>query len=262
MNTRKGFTLIELLVVIAIIAILAAILFPVFAQAREKARQISCASNEKQLGLAITQYTQDNDEMYPQGTDTNWNNSWPLAVQPYVKSYGVFRCPDDSNTSFESGYSWMGVAVSYASNGNIGWVNNANTMIGVMGVAQSWITNNTRNLAGVTQPAGTVLVAEKFNTDSVAQGGAGNGSAYWPGCVFTNGSYWDWTAPQEIPNGTKPQAQSGMYNINSANGAVSAHHSQMANFLFCDGHVKSMRPYQTNPDPTHQPQNNMWDATR
>ena len=64
-NTLKGFTLIELLVVIAIIAILAAILFPVFAQAREKARQISCLSNEKQIGLAFMQYIQDYDETYP-----------------------------------------------------------------------------------------------------------------------------------------------------------------------------------------------------
>ena len=65
MKRRSGFTLIELLVVIAIIAILAAILFPVFAQAREKARQISCVSNEKQLALGIIQYVQDYDETYP-----------------------------------------------------------------------------------------------------------------------------------------------------------------------------------------------------
>src|SRR5258707_9076849 len=66
-RTRAGFTLIELLVVIAIIAILAAILFPVFSKVREKARQTTCLSNEKQLGLGITQYLQDNDEMYPFG---------------------------------------------------------------------------------------------------------------------------------------------------------------------------------------------------
>ncbi len=65
MKKKQGFTLIELLVVIAIIAILAAILFPVFAQAREKARQTTCASNEKQMGLAILQYQQDYDEMFP-----------------------------------------------------------------------------------------------------------------------------------------------------------------------------------------------------
>ena len=77
-HKRAGFTLIELLVVIAIIAILAAILFPVFAKAREKARQIACASNMKQIGLGIIQYTQDNDETFPSGV---WSGSgWAGAI--------------------------------------------------------------------------------------------------------------------------------------------------------------------------------------
>jgi prepilin-type N-terminal cleavage/methylation domain-containing protein len=96
MNRRKGFTLIELLVVIAIIAILAAILFPVFAKAREKARQISCASNEKQLGLGIIQYVQDYDERFP---DYAGDYGWAGQIYPYVKSTGVYKCPDDSNTA-------------------------------------------------------------------------------------------------------------------------------------------------------------------
>src|SRR5947208_1341346 len=89
----RGFTLIELLVVIAIIAILAAILFPVFAQAREAARKASCQSNLKQLGIAITAYTQDYDETFLMGFvgDSNWLNAgWPILVQPYVKNLGVF----------------------------------------------------------------------------------------------------------------------------------------------------------------------------
>ena len=89
-RTNKGFTLIELLVVIAIIAILAAILFPVFAKAREKARQTSCASNEKQLGLALIQYVQDYDEFYPRSYD------WAFETYSYVKSVGAYKCPDDS----------------------------------------------------------------------------------------------------------------------------------------------------------------------
>ena len=92
----QGFTLIELLVVIAIIAILAAILFPVFAQAREKARQSSCLSNCKQMGTAVMMYTDDYDETYPVGFrswDTNdyW---WPM-VYPYVKNDKVIICPSD-----------------------------------------------------------------------------------------------------------------------------------------------------------------------
>src|SRR5579884_3021937 len=110
--TKRGFTLIELLVVIAIIAILAAILFPVFAQAREKARQITCASNLKQIGLGILQYEQDYDEMYPLEDYNNlsvpFELRWYQAVGPYVKngqiySYdkmysgtgGVWSCPDE-----------------------------------------------------------------------------------------------------------------------------------------------------------------------
>jgi len=104
----KGFTLIELLVVIAIIAILAAILFPVFAQAREKARSISCLSNEKQIGLALIMYTQDFDESYPMDYYTDGlgqRRVWTDMVQPYIKngnaatdiwggqSGGVWHCP-------------------------------------------------------------------------------------------------------------------------------------------------------------------------
>lgn len=97
---RRGFTLIELLVVIAIIAILAAILFPVFAQARAAARKASCLSNVKQLALAALMYVQDNDEKF---FGWNWGNRysedsnsfWSAASLPYIKSLQIFRCPDD-----------------------------------------------------------------------------------------------------------------------------------------------------------------------
>jgi prepilin-type N-terminal cleavage/methylation domain-containing protein/prepilin-type processing-associated H-X9-DG protein len=104
MKRSQGFTLIELLVVIAIIAILAAILFPVFAKVREKARQTSCASNMKQLGLAEQQYSQDNDEIYSGGytnvgAPVNDRASYAELIYPYVKSTQVYKCPDVSDTS-------------------------------------------------------------------------------------------------------------------------------------------------------------------
>jgi prepilin-type N-terminal cleavage/methylation domain-containing protein len=97
-SSRRGFTLIELLVVIAIIAILAAILFPVFAQARESARKASCMSNMKQLGLAVMSYATDYDETYvPAEVFANAGGtlriSWPTLLFPYVKNEGVFVCP-------------------------------------------------------------------------------------------------------------------------------------------------------------------------
>ena len=116
---RRGFTLIELLVVIAIIAILAAILFPVFAKAREKARQTSCLSNGKQIGLAILQYTQDYDECLPFGYSDYWiagaqstahifssmsSTTNPSPIMPYVKNVQVARCPSLAASTY--GYGW------------------------------------------------------------------------------------------------------------------------------------------------------------
>lgn len=135
MTRRRGFTLIELLVVIAIIAILAAILFPVFAKAREAARKTSCASNLKQVGLAVMSYVQDYDESYPydsfgfgSGITGNGNSFadprlWVGKVQPYIKNQNVFQCPSSSASNPSNqpktnliGY-WANGAI-FASNGN------------------------------------------------------------------------------------------------------------------------------------------------
>ncbi len=91
-RTKRGFTLIELLVVIAIIAILAAILFPVFAQARAKARSIACLSNVKQIGTAFAMYVQDYDETTPSGRGGGWE--WWTELYPYFKSLDLLYCPD------------------------------------------------------------------------------------------------------------------------------------------------------------------------
>src|SRR5262245_51863470 len=123
---RSGFTLIELLVVIAIIAILAAILFPVFAQAREQARKSACLSNTKQIGTALAMYRQDWDtggpfagwEAGPQGQyDTNsptskFHEDWQFTLQPYVKNALVFRCPSDK-------IAYVDRPISYVYNNNL-----------------------------------------------------------------------------------------------------------------------------------------------
>jgi prepilin-type N-terminal cleavage/methylation domain-containing protein/prepilin-type processing-associated H-X9-DG protein len=127
-RSNRGFTLIELLVVIAIIAILAAILFPVFAQAREKARQTSSSSNARQLGLAIRMYVQDFDERFPFG---GWlpngnigTGEWQNTVAPYIKNRGIYRCPSsgdsDENPANPQEWSWDRNPVSYLYNNQLG----------------------------------------------------------------------------------------------------------------------------------------------
>lgn len=123
-KTRHAFTLIELLVVIAIIAILAAILFPVFAKAREQARKTACLSNEKQIGTALVMYAQDYDESYPvrygdyetlPGSVDKLQMSWKSMLYPYIKSYDVFKCP--SNDAAKVGMNaWDPVTSTYVSN--------------------------------------------------------------------------------------------------------------------------------------------------
>ncbi len=117
----RGFTLIELLVVIAIIAILAAILFPVFQSVRENARRTACLSDEKQIGLGLQQYMNDNDSRYPIAqyaypTATVAGGhplvTWPNELQPYMKNWRVFRCPDESTDPFNM---WSSANLSSAS---------------------------------------------------------------------------------------------------------------------------------------------------
>ncbi|MCW3060159.1 MAG: prepilin-type N-terminal cleavage/methylation domain [Capsulimonas sp.] len=255
-KSKLGFTLIELLVVIAIIAILAAILFPVFAQAREKARQISCASNEKQLGLAFMQYVQDNDERYPYAAETvdggafwgETNSVWPEEISSYVKTYKSYNCPDDSKTGVNT---WEGTSISYAVNGMIGFDSVGPITQGVMGL-QDWNggIHGGRTLAQIGSPADTILVTEHWNSDTDKYGGMNASHAGFEGIIFGV----NWFGPGGVfPDPTKPANATFP---GGQNGGVSAHSNGLSNFLFCDGHVKALHPLST-----VQPVN-LWDASR
>lgn len=163
---RHAFTLIELLVVIAIIAILAAILFPVFATAREKARQTTCASNLKQLGLAVVQYVQDYDENMPSpaaATTTTYSSTgqwscgmgWAGILYPYVKSRGVYTCPSDPTLMPNSNYA----EISYAIN-----LNTTGSSAGALGIPSGVGYQIPHPLVStMTAPANTVLFCEVQN---------------------------------------------------------------------------------------------------
>jgi len=157
---RRGFTLIELLVVIAIIAILAAILFPVFATARDKARQTACLSNTKQLGTAVLEYQQDYDECSPDSPNP-WQqgNGWACMVYPYVKSKAVFICPSDS--------SGVSVACSYGYNAN-----NVHWPGGICpGACASGAPSTGYQLSQYSAPGMTVLFFEVANCGAIGAGG-------------------------------------------------------------------------------------------
>lgn len=256
MKPNKGFTLIELLVVIAIIAILAAILFPVFAQAREKARQITCVSNDKQLGLGMLQYNQDNDEKFPMVQyydDLGQPVSWETAILPYVKngtsttymgrSYaygvgGVWSCPDFP-TNQPAQY---GVNLSLCQEGP-GTYNYTTGHPGVVNVV---------SIAQVATPADTILMVEKGQAANVS------GQTYSYASPYFDPTESNWTDPiGPIVNNTPAKASDHLelkYDVDSglndptwqSYGTTPGdmprfRHALNCNSLFTDGHVKAVR---------------------
>ena len=245
---RFGFTLIELLVVIAIIAILASILFPVFAQAREKARQASCMSNVKQIGTGVLMYNQDYDDMMPLAR-TLTANATPLAVGnrltalifvlPYIKNTAVYRCPNmpdigiwqnayPSNISIWPGYGWN---VDYMDLGK-GDCSDFGTVSNGAGPPTA--------LAAIAQPAATIM----FAGCSLAPG---TGSFAGANSLYpVNGGYYAISSPAILttPEGCAySNAGWGQGSYLGPYGGVEQprHSDQGAETAFCDGHVKFMK---------------------
>ena len=231
-KSSQAFTLIELLVVIAIIAILAAVLFPVFATAREKARQTTCTSNAKQIMIAVLQYNQDYDEMYP--PNYTYSGSMPLTywfqlLMPYVKSQGIFLCPSDTNPVAQAAVSY---SVSYMDNIVLGGNGNPNNVL----VAPYY------PVPKVVSTSTTVYMCE-----GGAQAGTGVGSA--------NNTTTDTSTVKEgayiLQDPANPWSQCSVSGVacaaSSASNAVAwagpaARHNKMAVVGFADGHAKALLP--------------------
>ncbi len=203
-RSHRAFTLIELLVVIAIIAILGAILFPVFAQARQKARQTACLNNLKQIGAAVMQYAQDYDETLPglannqqEGNgkplgflDPTAGRNWAKEVQPYLKNYDVYVCLQTLPRGGGGAYAEIdepGKNLSYLLNGIV----------------------EDDPLAAIPEPADTIFLHEFNFYGRAAQ-----------------------ARPYVQSNGRATEFDSNQYDY---------HHSEGANLLFCDGHAKWQR---------------------
>lgn len=208
-SQKSAFTLIELLVVIAIIAILAAILFPVFGRARENARRSSCQSNLKQIGLGWLQYAQDYDEKFPGRGEyllpTGQHASWDLVTQPYIKSVQIITCPSDTFSPVHNvpGFG-NGMRRSYT-------------------VARYMFLESNRE-EGISQSA---LQAPSLTLIM------GDGS----GCASNGTNDWWCNEEMEVTDGLSGAQVQHLYNSPTSTGR----HLDTNNILYADGHVKAKR---------------------
>jgi prepilin-type N-terminal cleavage/methylation domain-containing protein/prepilin-type processing-associated H-X9-DG protein len=271
---KRGFTLIELLVVIAIIAILAAILFPVFAQARDKARSASCLSNNKQVGMAFMMYAQDYDETFPMSRVALSNNDsgtrthpWPVLIHPYVKNIQVVRCPSDTTPADQNGSSWTawcppGVLNAARRDRNDRSINVVAGPLESLTMGPSnWAapggvmsSNWGASFAEITSPAGMIMAFERYDLATFCYPSAVhlrncndfisnlNGSTAGP-CPDPGGVHYI----QSVQPGLKVQIASpeGLLRSTGKPNLDAAYHMGGQNMIFCDGHAKWKKWRQT-----------------
>ncbi|MDR3690972.1 MAG: prepilin-type N-terminal cleavage/methylation domain-containing protein [Fimbriimonas sp.] len=262
---KKAFTLIELLVVIAIIAILAAILFPVFAQAKLAAKGTVSVSNIKQLATASLIYTNDYDDNFvAQFIDPNngwgWQGSWVMLTLPYMKTYGIVLDPSDNiklTTHFDSGpkFSYVANAILSGTCGSSSWSWNFHGVVGQNGPANSgstnWFQNGTRTQTQIGQVASTILFASRFSTP--------HGSSHAADAGLMEGSFGAWNsilqgASEEDFDATLGNNRHGTLpgqdNYFAApdptyKGYLDRVYGGKSPVAYTDGHAKSRQPEQT-----------------
>ncbi|PQV64349.1 prepilin-type cleavage/methylation domain-containing protein [Abditibacterium utsteinense] len=242
-GVKKGFTLIELLVVIAIIAILAAILFPVFGRARENARRSSCQSNLKQIGLGILQYTQDYDETFPNiVSNSEPYYGWVQLINPYIKSYQLFQCPSEPTSGSTN------IVHAYYPDKNVSMSAADHTDYGYNGLAAdppgSGLTG--AKIAQMQQPSVGILINDQNPTLDGGYDGATMGmQRYAETTAYLNGVGSGAYCYGLIPAASMATGDCGdRVTIDRGPNGASRRHLESANYLFADGHVKSLRPTQ------------------
>ena len=231
---KIGFTLIELLVVIAIIAILAAILFPVFAQARERARQTACLSNCRQMGLALDLYKQDYDGTWPiwwngppnKAGDYRFGRYWSGAILPYTKNYGIRKCPSDPlQAPSNPDQNINGAVLSYASNRNVMFDERKPELPGNLSAGPPHM-KPAASEAEIQTPARVVAVHE-----------------------WTPGDYEGLTDVMTQTQAKWGGHPTGWCNPANAKDCGDTRHFGGSNYIFFDGHAHWLKPDQVEPCP-------------